>query len=72
MDWYRRKKRREVSLPGGVDEATVEDIIHDSGIDIEKDFIRSLVVESLINSIEELPPDQAWAWSWSYPPSPPS
>jgi len=60
IDWYRRKKRREVSMPGGAEEATVEDLIGDSGIDIEKDFIRSLVVESLINSIEELPPEQAW------------
>jgi RNA polymerase sigma factor (sigma-70 family) len=62
IDGYRKKQLPKVSLdtsPGnGEGESTLVDIIRDSGIDIEKDFIRSLVLEELMESIDDLPEEQ--------------
>ncbi|HUV06618.1 MAG TPA: sigma-70 family RNA polymerase sigma factor [Spirochaetia bacterium] len=62
IDWYRKKRYRTVSIQStnhGTDErATIEEMLAGSGIDIEKDLIRSLVTEAVIESVEELPEAQ--------------
>jgi RNA polymerase sigma factor (sigma-70 family) len=62
IDWYRKKRYRFVSIHGtdnGTEEkATIEDLLADSGIDLEKGLIRSLVMEAIAEAIEELPETQ--------------
>jgi RNA polymerase sigma factor (sigma-70 family) len=59
IDWYRKKKHKALSLHKQIDdEVTLEDLLVDSGIDIEKDFIRSLVFDVMYKSIEQLPERQ--------------
>jgi RNA polymerase sigma factor (sigma-70 family) len=57
IDRYRRK-RNTVSLQQEREDVTLEDLLVDSGIDIEKDLIRSAVMDALIEALEELPPEQ--------------
>jgi len=54
IDWY-RKKKRVVSLHTPIGDTTLENIIEDSGLSVETDFIRRLVLELLIEKIDELP-----------------
>ena len=58
IDIYRSRKYRTVSLHGTEDEVSFEALLKDSGIDLEKDFMRSQVTEALIESLEELPENQ--------------
>jgi RNA polymerase sigma factor (sigma-70 family) len=59
IDWYRKKKQTPLSLHKQLDaETTLGDLLADSGINIEKDFIRSLVFEAIYKSIEQLPGKQ--------------
>jgi RNA polymerase sigma factor (sigma-70 family) len=58
VDLYRRR-RPTVSLHGGDEEGgSLEDLLQDSGIDLEGDVIRQEVLEALLDSLEELPPEQ--------------
>jgi RNA polymerase sigma factor (sigma-70 family) len=59
IDWYRKKKRGTVSIHKPINnDITLEDLISDSGIDVEKDFIRSLVFEAIYKSINQQPEKQ--------------
>jgi len=60
IDWYRRKRKRSrtVSLATNEDSAGIENLLVDSGIHVEEDYIRSLAADALINGIERLPPGQ--------------
>ncbi len=49
IDWYRRRK--PVSLQAG---SSLEELLADTGLPLEKRFLRSLVIEALIESIEDL------------------
>jgi RNA polymerase sigma factor (sigma-70 family) len=57
IDRYRRRKDT-VSLQQEREEVMLEDLIADSGIDIEKEVIRRAVMDALIEALEELPPEQ--------------
>jgi RNA polymerase sigma factor (sigma-70 family) len=57
IDRYRRK-RNTVSLQQEREDVTLEELLTDSGIDIEKEVIRGAVMDSLIEALEELPPEQ--------------
>ena len=57
IDHYRRK-RKDVSLQQEREDVTLEDLLADSGIDIEKEVIRRAVMDALIEAVEELPPEQ--------------
>ena len=49
IDWYRRRK--PVSLQAG---SSLEELLADTGLPLEKRFLLSLVIEALIESIEDL------------------
>jgi len=56
IDWYRRKKNRTVSLDAELEDSTsLIQLLADSGIDIEMDFIRQQVLQELEKAIDELP-----------------
>ena len=57
IDRYRRKKDT-VSLQQEREDVTLEDLLADSGIDIEKEVIRRAVMDALIEALEELPAEQ--------------
>jgi RNA polymerase sigma factor (sigma-70 family) len=57
IDRYRRKKDT-VSLQQEHEDVTLEDLLADSGIDIEKEVIRRAVMDALIEALEELPAEQ--------------
>ena len=63
IDWYRKKKRQTVSLHAQTDREDesglpLEQLLVDSGIDVETGFIRKLIIEGLTESIDQLPPEQ--------------
>ena len=57
IDRYRRK-RHTVSLQEEREDTTLESLLEDSGIDIEKEMIRRAVMDALIEALEELPREQ--------------
>jgi len=57
IDRYRRK-RNTVSLQQEREDVTLEELLSDSGINIEKEVIRRAVMDALIEALEELPPEQ--------------
>ncbi len=57
IDRYRRK-RNTVSLQQEREDVTLEALLSDSGINIEKEVIRRAVMDALIEALEELPPEQ--------------
>ncbi len=57
IDLYRRR-RDTVSLQTEVEETTLEALLEDSGIDIERQFVRSAVMDALIEALDELPQEQ--------------
>jgi len=57
IDRYRRRKN-DVSLQQEREDITLEELLADSGINIEKEFIRRAVMDALIEALEELPPEQ--------------
>jgi len=61
IDRYRRK-RGTVSLQEEREDLTLEELLADSGIDIEKEMIRRAVMDALIEALEELPPEQREAF----------
>ena len=61
IDRYRRKKDT-VSLQQEREDITLEELLADSGIDIEKEVIRRAVMDALIEALEELPPEQREAF----------
>lgn len=60
IDWYRKKRLPQTDLKGynDTDDPSQESLISDSGIDIEKDFIKNMVFVALEQAIEELPENQ--------------
>lgn len=61
IDLYRRR-RRTVSLQQETEADTIESLLEDYGIDIEKEFIRSAVMEALTEALAELPAGQREAF----------
>jgi RNA polymerase sigma factor (sigma-70 family) len=61
IDLYRRK-HRTVSLHGEKDDSSLEELLHDSGIDIEKELFRTAVMDTLVEALEELPRGQREAF----------
>ncbi|MBN2737081.1 MAG: sigma-70 family RNA polymerase sigma factor [Spirochaetales bacterium] len=59
IDWYRKKRLPQVSLYTEDEGVTIESMIGDSGIDLEKDFVRKAVMEALEDALDELPEAQA-------------
>jgi RNA polymerase sigma factor (sigma-70 family) len=58
VDLYRRR-RPTVSIHVKDDErGSLEDLLQDSGIDLEQEIVRQQVMEALTESLEELPPEQ--------------
>ena len=57
IDHYRRK-RNIVSLQQEKEDVTLEELLTDSGINIEKEVFRRAVMDALIEALEELPPEQ--------------
>jgi len=57
IDLYRRKTIT-VSLQQETEDTSLEELLKDSGIDIEKDLIRTTVMDALIEALEELPNEQ--------------
>jgi RNA polymerase sigma factor (sigma-70 family) len=58
IDWYRRKRFATLSLDSADDRVSLQELIAASGIDVEKDVIRTAIMESLLESLEELPAPQ--------------
>jgi RNA polymerase sigma factor (sigma-70 family) len=63
IDWYRKKKLKTISMQeeaGHSDDEskTIEDLIDDAGIDIEKDFIKDIISDELVREIDNLPAEQ--------------
>jgi len=58
IDWYRRRRLKTVSLDSADDRVSLQELIAASGIDVERDVIRGAVMESLLESLEELPAPQ--------------
>ena len=59
IDWYRKKKNKTLSLHEKIDDdLTLEDLLADSGIHVEQEFLRSLVLDAIYKSIDELPAKQ--------------
>jgi RNA polymerase sigma factor (sigma-70 family) len=58
VDLYRRRKST-VSIHGKQEDGgSLENLLQDSGIDLERAVIRREVLEALLESLEELPPEQ--------------
>jgi RNA polymerase sigma factor (sigma-70 family) len=55
IDLYRRKESKPLAID---DDWSLDELISDSGIDIEKDFIREQVMEAVLDALEELPENQ--------------
>jgi RNA polymerase sigma factor (sigma-70 family) len=55
IDWYRKKRHKTVPLSGSGENASLEELLADSGINTEDDYIRCLAADALVESIEELP-----------------
>lgn len=59
IDWYRKKKYETISLQETKkDDVTLQELLADTGIPLEKEFMRSLVIEAIIEGLEELPEKQ--------------
>lgn len=57
IDLYRKKKYEKISLHES-DAVSFDILLKDSGVNLEKDFIRTQVMEALIESLDELPDNQ--------------
>ena len=58
VDWYRKKRNTTVPFSGSDDNTSMEDLLADSGISIENDYIRSIAADAMVECLEELPPLQ--------------
>lgn len=58
IDWYRKKKLNYISIDKNVNDITLEELIYDSGINLEIENIKSIVMEEIIEAIDELPEKQ--------------
>jgi RNA polymerase sigma factor (sigma-70 family) len=61
IDRYRRR-RTVVSLQEQREDTTLDSLLADSGIDIEKEMVRRAVMDALVEALEELPPEQREAF----------
>jgi RNA polymerase sigma factor (sigma-70 family) len=58
VDLYRRR-RPTVSIHAKDEESgSLEDLLQDSGLDLEQEVVRQEVLEALMESLDELPPEQ--------------
>jgi len=55
IDWYRKKRFKTVPLSGFDDNPSIEDLLSDTGINIENDYLRSVAADALLECLEELP-----------------
>ena len=46
VDWYRKKRCRTVPLSGSDEDVSMEELLGDSGINIENDYIRTLAADA--------------------------
>ncbi len=58
VDWYRKKRNTTAPFSGSDDNISMEELLADSGISIENDYIRSMAADALVECLEELPPLQ--------------
>jgi len=58
IDWYRKKRLKTVSIQKEYDDTTLEGLIKDTGINLEKDMVKKIIMEELIEAIDNLPEDQ--------------
>jgi RNA polymerase sigma factor (sigma-70 family) len=58
IDWYRKKKNRTVSLHQIKNDISLEEMIQDAGINLEKQMLRKIVMQAIEESLEELPESQ--------------
>ena len=58
VDWYRRKKLKTVPLQAPDEGVSLQDLIAASGIDVERQVIRTTVMENLAECLEDLPAAQ--------------
>ncbi len=57
-DWYRRKENSSISLSADQGPDGWEDIVVESGIQVEDEFEKKLVGEAILQAVEELPAEQ--------------
>ncbi len=62
VDWYRRKGRRAAPPDPRLDEASLGELLADSGLSLERERVRALVADALLEALEELPPPQREAF----------
>jgi RNA polymerase sigma factor (sigma-70 family) len=59
VDWYRKKKHRTVSLDAAAgDSISLEGLLLSSGIDVETEVIRSMVMDAIFECLDDLPETQ--------------
>ena len=51
IDWYRKKKYRTISLQETKDDVTLQELLADTGIQLDREFMRSLVIEAIVESL---------------------
>ena len=58
IDWYRRGRRRAVPLEGREAEASLAELAAGSGLPLEREQVRGLVADALLEALAELPAAQ--------------
>ncbi len=58
IDWRRKKENQNISLVVKDESGTWEDMLIESGISIEDDFENTLVGDTILDAINELPEEQ--------------
>lgn len=58
IDWYRKKRYGTISLQEMKDDASLQGLLADAGIQLDREFMRSLVIEAVIEGLDELPEQQ--------------
>lgn len=57
-DWYRKKRLNTISLHNKESEHVVEEIIEDTCVNIEDDYIRAIIEDEIFKNIDNLPEEQ--------------
>ena len=58
VDFYRKKKAPTVSINNSEKDYMLEELIEDTVIDIEDDYIKLLIYDEIIDAINDLPDEQ--------------
>jgi RNA polymerase sigma factor (sigma-70 family) len=58
IDFYRTKKKPTVSINNNENNLILEELIEDTVIDIEDDFLKSVLYDEIIEAINDLPDEQ--------------